>query len=70
MTSGSRRSHLTVVSGGRLHAAPRSGSVALSSRARITWLVRVDCQKLVVFDVDVSEVKNSRELALPNVYQP
>ena len=35
--------------GGRLYAAPRSGSDALSSRARVTWLVRVDRQKLVFF---------------------
>ena len=56
MTSGSRRSHLTVVSGGPLYAAPRSGSVALSSRETVSGPERFDRQKLVFFYVDVSQL--------------
>ena len=56
MTSGSRRSHLTVVSGGRLYAAPRSGAVALSSGETIYDFEKVDRQQIVFFDVDVSQL--------------
>ena len=60
MTLGSRRSHLTVVSEGRLYAAPRSGSVALSSGERVSGSKRVDRQKIMfVCYVDVSTLELS-----------
>ena len=45
----------------RLVRLPRSGSVALSSRATVTWLVRIDLQ--------ISPVKLLPAVALPCVFQ-